>query len=99
MEKIYETLFQFQIEIKLYHWNTPKYSHHKITDEFGTDMLNIIDSFTESFIGKYNINPCKTTNLQININHKFLNPKNNHFVVTNQIEEHFSVLPKECLAY
>lgn len=52
MEKIYETLFQFQIEIKLYHWNTSLYSHHKATDKLLDHLSNFIDLFTESYLGK-----------------------------------------------
>ena len=52
MEKIYETLFQFQIEIKLYHWNTSFYAHHKATDELLDHLSSFIDLFTESYLGQ-----------------------------------------------
>lgn len=46
-------LFQFQIQLKLYHWNTSSYSNHKATDELMKHLLEFIDSFIEAYIGKF----------------------------------------------
>jgi DNA-binding ferritin-like protein len=46
-------LFQFQIQIKLYHWNTNSYSNHKATDKLFKKLLEFIDCFIESYMGKF----------------------------------------------
>lgn len=76
MEKIYETLFQFQFEIKLYHWNTNLYSHHKATDELVKHLSNFIDLFTESYLGKKKEKiKINSISFQKNINEKNIIPK------------------------
>jgi len=76
MENLYETLFQFQIEIKLYHWNTNLYSHHKATDELVEHLSTFIDLFTESYLGKKKEKiKMNSISFQKNINEKNIIPK------------------------
>ena len=51
--KFLTKLFQFQIQIKLYHWNTNSYSNHKATDKLFKKLLEFIDCFIESYLGKF----------------------------------------------
>lgn len=68
-EEFITKLFQFQLQLKLYHWNTKYYSNHKATDKLMGHLLNFIDSFTESYIGKFQkINSPTSIILQKNIN-------------------------------
>lgn len=52
-QKFLTKLFQFQIQIKLYHWNTNSYSNHKATDKLFQKLLEFIDCFIESYLGKF----------------------------------------------
>lgn len=61
--------FHLQILNKLYHWNTTSYSRHKATDNFNGKFLELVDKFTEVFIGTYNMKPQIT---EIIINKDFL---------------------------
>ena len=54
---IVQVLFTLQVTMKLYHWSTKSYARHKASDEFITALLNMIDLFVESYIGKYNSTP------------------------------------------
>jgi hypothetical protein len=49
--------FHLQILNKLYHWNTTSYARHKATDNFNERFIELVDKFTEVFIGTYNIKP------------------------------------------
>ena len=49
--------FHLQILNKLYHWNTTSYARHKATDKFNERFIELVDKFTEVFIGTYNIKP------------------------------------------
>ncbi len=61
--------FHLQILNKLYHWNTTSYARHKATDGFNERFLELVDKFTEVFIGTYNMKP----NIEeIRINKDFL---------------------------
>jgi len=50
---IVEQLFKFQLQLKLYHWQTKSFSRHKATDSLMPVLLEFIDKFIESFQGKY----------------------------------------------
>ena len=45
--------FELQLNIKLYHWNTTQYSNHKATDKLLDNLSDLIDSFTEKYIGAF----------------------------------------------
>ena len=61
--------FHLQLLNKLYHWNTTSYSRHKATDNFNERFLELVDKFTEVFIGTYNMKPHIE---EIRINKEFL---------------------------
>lgn len=46
-------LFQFQLELKMYHWQTYKHPRHRATDKLMTELLEFIDLFVEAYMGKY----------------------------------------------
>jgi hypothetical protein len=50
---IVHTFFKFQHELKLYHWQTFSYSRHKASDKLYERIIDLIDTFIETFMGKY----------------------------------------------
>ena len=46
-------LLEFSIHLKLYHWNTTKYSRHKASDELYEKIQTGMDTFVECYIGAY----------------------------------------------
>ena len=48
-----QKLFQFQSELKLYHWQTFSYARHKASDKLVSTTIDFIDIFIESYMGKY----------------------------------------------
>jgi len=48
-----EFFFDFQLNLKMYHWTTYSYSRHKASDELGEKLLENIDRFVELYIGRY----------------------------------------------
>jgi mannitol-1-phosphate/altronate dehydrogenase len=48
-----KVLFTFQHELKMYHWRTYEYPRHKATDKLMRSLLEFIDLFVESYMGKY----------------------------------------------
>ena len=53
MKTFVKELFTFQLQLKLYHWQTFCYSRHKASDKLMDSLLDFIDTFVESFMGKY----------------------------------------------
>jgi DNA-binding ferritin-like protein len=50
-------LLQFRTDIKLYHWKTKSFAHHKISDEFLDSIDYLSDKLVEAISGFYNIRP------------------------------------------
>lgn len=48
-----EKLFQFHLELELYHWQTKNYARHKATDKLKDYYIDFKDLFVESYMGKY----------------------------------------------
>lgn len=48
-----EFFFDFQLNLKMYHWSTCVYARHKASDELGEKLLENIDRFVELYIGRY----------------------------------------------
>ena len=46
-------MLRFQHNIKLYHWNTHKYSAHIASDQLYDNVLPLIDRFVELYISKF----------------------------------------------
>lgn len=40
-------------QVKLYHWQTKSFARHKATDDLTATLDTLIDSFVESYMGKY----------------------------------------------
>lgn len=49
--------FYLKLTNKLYHWNTNFFSRHKATDEFNSNLEELIDKFVEVFMGTYKMKP------------------------------------------
>lgn len=45
--------FSIMTQIKLYHWQTKRYSRHKSSDEFVSNISEMIDRYIETYQGKY----------------------------------------------
>jgi len=43
----------FQTAVKLYHWYTDSYVNHKATNKLTENILELIDSFVEKYIGAF----------------------------------------------
>lgn len=57
-----EVLTQFMSllgQIKLFHWATRSYVHHKALDELHGALSDKVDLFAEAFIGKMELQPLK----------------------------------------
>jgi phenylalanine-4-hydroxylase len=52
-ERIIQFFFHAILNIKLYHWQTKKYPRHIASDTLFTNLLASMDSFIETYIGKY----------------------------------------------
>lgn len=53
-ESIIKAFFHMTLNIKLYHWQTRVYARHKASDDLLNELLALIDTFVEVYIGKYN---------------------------------------------
>lgn len=52
-ESIIKVFFHMTLNIKLYHWQTKLYARHKASDDLFSELLSLIDTFVETYIGKY----------------------------------------------
>jgi hypothetical protein len=48
-----KTLLNYNIQIKIIHWSTDSYSEHKATGKLYDSLNDLIDKFTETYIGNY----------------------------------------------
>lgn len=51
--KVLQTLFDARDQIHLIHLNTKSYSEHKALDTFYSEWLGLVDTFIETYQGKY----------------------------------------------
>jgi hypothetical protein len=51
--KILQTFTQWQMTIKLYHFQTDSYDRHKITDDYLSKYLEALDEFMEVYQGAH----------------------------------------------
>jgi hypothetical protein len=61
-------LFNLQVNMKLYHWNTTSHPRHLTSDKFGLELAPLFDKFVEVYIGKYNNKPILSNNINIDTN-------------------------------
>lgn len=52
-ESIIKAFFHMTLSVKLYHWQTKSYPRHKASDDLFNELLALIDTFVEVYIGKY----------------------------------------------
>lgn len=52
MADFLEPFFSFKVLMKVYHWQTAKYSRHIAADALLTKMDLLIDQFMETYIGR-----------------------------------------------
>ena len=55
--------------IKLYHWETRSYSHHKATDDLYESLSGLVDNFIEVLLGKLNTRFQIPNSLKLSIPH------------------------------
>ena len=91
-ENIIKFFFHITSSIKLYHWQTTNFARHKATDDLHSTLLELIDSFVETFIGKYErpIFPSK-----FNLNIKTLDDE----IAPIALQEYISYLTNEIPKY
>lgn len=53
VEDIVQSLFEFQINMKYYHWMTSSYPRHIASDRMNERMLDLVDRFVEVLIGHH----------------------------------------------
>lgn len=51
--EIIQVMMTLRDQIKVYHWQTMSYPRHKATDELVSSLDEKIDSFVETYMGKY----------------------------------------------
>lgn len=51
--KIVVPLVQFQQQLRIFHWQTESYAQHKALGKAYEALDELIDSFVETFMGKY----------------------------------------------
>lgn len=55
MSKLLLYFFYYQNLIKVFHWQTSKYSQHVASDQLYTSLQTLIDQWVEVYQGKYGI--------------------------------------------
>lgn len=53
MKSIMVKFIYFREQIKILHWQTSTYARHMAYDKFYNDMDDLVDSFIETYQGKY----------------------------------------------
>jgi hypothetical protein len=67
MNNIVRNFLQFQISLKIYHWQTKSYSRHRASDSLVSSISDKVDVFIESLQGKLNsrVNFSQETNIHL----------------------------------
>lgn len=50
-------------QVKLFHWATKSYVHHKALDELHSALSDKLDLFVEAYVGKMDVQPFKKFNV------------------------------------
>ena len=80
--------------IKLYHWQTLSYARHKATCNLLDAILPLIDTFVETYMGRYT-RPVYETGFKMNI----LELKDNDDSAPNMLKEYISYLKNDLPKY
>lgn len=67
-QKFVLIFFEILLQIKLYHWNTFKYSVHVATDELYNSLNENMDKFVEVLLGEHSPNRISMVNQTLQIN-------------------------------
>lgn len=59
--------FNLQHTVKLYHWMTTSFARHQASDRLHSELVSSIDSFMETFIGRYGRPKLGKKDLALNI--------------------------------
>lgn len=51
LKEVIKTLLTFKNTLKMYHWRAEKYNKHKISNDLGDKIDELIDKFVEVLIG------------------------------------------------
>ena len=77
--------FEMREQIKLYHWQTDSFAQHKATDDLISSLDENIDTYVETYMGKYG-RPKMTT-------------RNNSFRLQNMNAKMAVKFIKDCISY
>jgi hypothetical protein len=77
--------FEMREQIKLYHWQTDSFAQHKATDDLISSLDESIDTYVETYMGKYG-RPKMTT-------------RNNSFRLQNMNAKMAVKFIKDCISY
>jgi hypothetical protein len=77
--------FEMRQQIKLYHWQTDCFAKHKATDDLVSSLDESIDTYVETYMGKYG-RPKMTT-------------RNNSFRLQNMNAKMAVKFIKDCISY
>jgi hypothetical protein len=72
-------MFQFQNELKLYHWNTYSYSRHRSTDHLFEELIEFIDEFIEIYMGRFHRLKFEESSMDLSI--RIFQDKNAHLLL------------------
>jgi hypothetical protein len=59
--KLFSPLLKIQNQLRIYHWQTKSYAQHKAFGEAYESLNDLIDSFIESYLGRYGSTPVSMT--------------------------------------
>ena len=63
-QKITEYFLGILAQIKMFHWATTSYATHKALDDFHGTLSGHVDTFVETYIGRFKRQPLKTFKIQ-----------------------------------
>lgn len=80
-------------QIKVFHWSTMSYPHHKALDDLHSSLSSNIDELIEVYIGKYNRQPLEIFDISMNATSNTIKLldylKNNSELIRNIRNKHF----------
>jgi len=91
LEKIIPTLYSFRQQLHIYHLQTKSYARHKASDELLEGLTTFIDTFIETYSGKYGR---VIFNGPTNISIDNLNDEKGMSYLDGMIDYFLNILPK-----
>lgn len=65
LTRLIETMFQLELDIKMFHWQSELFAHHKVSDELFGSIITLTDKLVEGICGAYAIRPKLTPNINL----------------------------------